>query len=1154
MVIGQTFMAGSIDPTAGSTAWALTSHGISEKLFTVNSAGVIVPHLAQSVEKMDSTMKIWKVTLKAGQKFSDGTAVTGKLVAEALALLNTQNSNARSTLGTMSVTHDGLTLTMTCTKATPVMDAVLAEWPFVVFYKPAADYIFTGPYKVSTFIKGDKIDLIPNPHYPRAAERSNLVIKKHANAHSLASGLEARQLDMAFHLDVDSAPKLRAMDNINVRSIAVDYQYMMFHNTRRTFHGMDDQKVRKALDLALDRKALQQTLKGGKATRSFFREYTPYYLPDTKNPVSDKLYGDKSGAEKLLDEAGWTKNVLTGIREKQGVALALHIVAYPQRPGLPKMLPLIKQQLAGLGIIVTTKVTSGASWDELDAIMAAKNYDLLLWAQNTLPAGDGAWFLNSFFHTNAGSNHAGLKSTAVDGHIDALATAEDGAARVAATEAAHKAVLEQVPVSILVTPEWHVGLSNRLTDYKLWGSDYYVVHADLGLAPTITTTTTTAAYRTGPLVIGQTSLAGSIDPTAGSTGWALTSHGIAEKLFSVNKAGVIVPQLALSVRKMDSSMKIWEVMLKAGKKFSDGTLVTGKLVADALTQLNTQNSNARSTLGKMTIAHDGLKLTITSEKATPAMEAVLAHWVFVVFHKPAGDYIFTGPFAVSKFTKGDKIDLIPNPHYYRASERSQLVIKKYTNAQSLASALEAKQLDMAVHLDVNDAPKLRAMKNINVKSFAVGYQYMMFHNTAKIVDQKVRKALDMALDRQALKQALKGGKGTRSFFPEKTPYYLQESKNPISQNLNADTSGAGKLLDEAGWVKNANGIRMKQSVPLTLKIVAYPQRAGLATMLPYVKQQLAALGITVTTTLTSGSSWDELDKIMADKNFDMLMWAQHTLPNGDPASFLNSFFRSDGGSNHAGLKNSAVDGLINALATAEEGTARVAATEAAHKAVLEQVPVSILVTPEWHVGLSNRLNSYELWDSDYYTVHADLGLPPLVTTSTSALAVSDGVDTSKLVGSAGFHVPGDVDAFISNSALTLAIKKGFGETIGVAVSKFTKFDLTKTSRRLDVQNEALARKLAAANVNVAYEVNLKGLANAAQISAQAKAIPKETLTAKVQGQLKSAGYTQTVEAKTFTVKNPVVTTTIPTASSAFGSQDALFVTTSMLPLVVLFFW
>ena len=61
VVVGQTFMAGAIDPTSGSTGWALTSHGISEKLFTVDKKGNIVGQVAESVERVSDN--VWEVTL-----------------------------------------------------------------------------------------------------------------------------------------------------------------------------------------------------------------------------------------------------------------------------------------------------------------------------------------------------------------------------------------------------------------------------------------------------------------------------------------------------------------------------------------------------------------------------------------------------------------------------------------------------------------------------------------------------------------------------------------------------------------------------------------------------------------------------------------------------------------------------------------------------------------------------------------------------------------------------------------------------------------------------------------------------------------------------------------------------------------------------------
>jgi len=314
---------------------------------------------------------------------------------------------------------------------------------------------------------------------------------------------------------------------------------------------------------------------------------------------------------------------------------------------------------------------------------------------------------------------------------------------------------------------------------------------------------------------------------------------------------------------------------------------------------------------------------------------------------------------------------------------SNLEIKRIGDGQAAASALEAGNLDMAFHLPVQTLDGLRQSESVTVKSFPVGYQYMMWHNMRKphMSDVKVRKALDMTLDRAALTQEVRGGLGTRSFFPKGTPYYVEDD------SLHADKSGAATLLDEAGWVKNANGIREKAGVQLTLDLVAYPQRPGLVTIQPLIKQQLAALGIVVNTIVTSSESWDELDAIIADKNFDLLLWAQHTLPAGDPQWFINAFFRSSAGNNLAGLNSTEIDGLIDDLSHAGAAT-RVAEAAKAHRAVLEQVPVSIVMTPAWHVGLGPQLSTYTPWGSDYYVIHADFGLPE---TTTTTVVLEDGV-------------------------------------------------------------------------------------------------------------------------------------------------------------------
>jgi peptide/nickel transport system substrate-binding protein len=991
------------------------------------------------------------------------------------------------------------------------MDAVLANWVFTIFLQTGSGYIFTGPYAVQTFVAGSRIDLTPNQYYSQAANRPLLVINKYSNGYALADAVAAGQLDMAFHLPIQNVSTLRQVNGVAIKSQSVGYQYMMWHNMRRA--PLSDVQVRQAVDKALDRNQLTQALSGGSGTRSFFPFGTPYYLSDSQ---LGSLNADTSGAESLLTAAGWALNG-SGIRVKAGVPLTLKLVAYPQRPGLVTIQPVIKQTLEALGIIVNSVTTSGASWDELDAIIAAKDYDLLEWAQHTLPAGDPLYFTSGFFRSGAGNNYAGLNSTTVDNLIDTLSGAT-GAARVTASNNAQQAILNLVPVSILMTPQWHVGVGSRLSNYQPYGADYYVINANFGVGSL-------------PLKVGQTFMANSIDPVSGSTGWALVSHGIAEKLFVVDSSGAIVPQIAQSVQKISTFE--WQVTLKSDYKFSDGTTVTAAHVAAALTLLNTNNTRAQASLGTMTVtAPTSTTVKIVSTRSTPVMDAVLANYVFVIFLQTNNGYIFTGPYAVGAFVANSQIHMIPNQYYSRATSRPLLVIQKFSNGYALAQALEAKTIDMAFHLPIQNLTALRAVSGITVKSQLVGYQYMMWHNMRRspLSDVKVRQAVDEALDRNQLTQALSGGTGTRSFFPSNTPYYLSDSQlGP----LNANTSGAESLLNAAGWALNGSGIRVKAGVPLTLKLVAYPQRPGLVTIQPVIKQALEALGITVNSVTTSGANWNELDAIIAAKDYDLLEWAQHTLPAGDPQYFENDFFRSGAGNNYAGLNSTTVDNLIDVLSSAS-GAARVTASNNAELAILNQVPVSILMTPQWHVGLGTRLSSYTPYGADYYVITADFGVGSLPSTvnvsfenvvcsSASGCVITDaaaGTTTASPVATTASPVAttvattgearqvtgsltvttNDPAAFASNTAVRTALQQAIAQSLSGIEESMVGITNVSVARRLsDFEDE---RRLSG-DVNVHYTITIPASATGVATPTTASMVAvqdtiKTSLTSKLQ--------------------------------------------------------
>lgn len=462
VTIGQTFLANGLDPAEGSNGWALVSHGIAEQLFRVARNGELTAELAEGASQSDDGS--WKITLKADRSFSDGTPVTADAVAAALNRTGEANPSARASAGRITFAATGdLTLVAKTEKPTSVLPSVLAEWAFPVYKVDGDKLIFTGPYAVSSFTQTGAIDLVANEHYEGASERPDIHLKRVGDAQSLALGFAAGDFDMAFNLPVETLPMVEAAGG-KVITFPVSYQYMMWMNTRTDV--LSDVRVRKAIDLAINRDDLATAAQAGIPATGAFAAIYPFAAETA--PVFDP-----QRAKALLEEAGWGLGA-DGIRERNGRKLELVIWAYPQRPDLVTFQPVVRAALAEIGIAATTQVTESPT-----AAAGEGNFDLFLWAQHTASAGDPAQFLSLFLESGAANNYSGWSNADYDDVIAKLREARDPEVRNAFALEAQEIIARDAPVSFLLTPEWHVAVSPKLADYEAWGSDYYVIRPDL---------------------------------------------------------------------------------------------------------------------------------------------------------------------------------------------------------------------------------------------------------------------------------------------------------------------------------------------------------------------------------------------------------------------------------------------------------------------------------------------------------------------------------------------------------------------------------------------------------------------------------------------------------------------------------------------------
>ncbi|MDO5287948.1 MAG: ABC transporter substrate-binding protein [Actinomycetia bacterium] len=482
-----------------------------------------------------------------------------------------------------------------------------------------------------------------------------------------------------------------------------------------------------------------------------------------------------------------------------------------------------------------------------------------------------------------------------------------------------------------------------------------VALAGCGSAPT----GSGSAPDSSPYTIGQTSIATSLDPYKSS--WALAADGVAETVFMQDAQGNEVSRFVEDPTQTGDLD--WTMKVKDAVKFSDGSVVDAAALATSLNDIQAQNTLSNASAGKITFTADGTTLKARTERPTTVLASVLGEWTNVVFKKSGDAYVYTGPYTVKSFVAKESLSLTPNPHYPDASRRRDVTVKVFSDVDAMKLAVQSKSIDMAFTITPTVAEQLRSSSGVKVKTIDAGYQYFGRPNltTGPLTDPAVRQAIDAGVDRGAYLQALGGGQVATGLFAHIYPFAGKES-------LTVDKARAAQLLDQAGYVAGADGMRAKDGQPLTVRLVTYVSRPDLSTIMQIMVSQLKELGIAATTSTVQSVSGIKPDA------YDLVLWAQHTAPTGEPGYFLNQFFRTGASNNITGYSSAQTDALLDQLGALAPGADRSAKAVEIQRQLRADQAVLMLVDPQWHIAVTDRLAGYQPYCGDYYVVNPKLGL------------------------------------------------------------------------------------------------------------------------------------------------------------------------------------
>ncbi|MGC2855483.1 peptide ABC transporter substrate-binding protein [Novispirillum sp. DQ9] len=179
---------------------------------------------------------------------------------------------------------------------------------------------------------------------------------------------------------------------------------------------------------------------------------------------------------------------------------------------------------------------------------------------------------------------------------------------------------------------------------------------------------------------------------------------------------------------------------------------------------------------------------------------------------PSTPGLWFGPYRVAEVAQGAQVVLERNPAWWgKPPAFDRIIVKAVENTAALEANLLSGGVDMIAGELGIAVDQAIAFERRHGARYAISYKPSLYYEHLEVptdqpmfADPRVRRALVQAIDRQAIVDTLFGGKLTVA-TTKVSP--LDWVHHDTLKPLPFDAEAAGRLLDEAGWTRGADGIR-----------------------------------------------------------------------------------------------------------------------------------------------------------------------------------------------------------------------------------------------------------------------------------------------------------------------------------------------------------
>jgi peptide/nickel transport system substrate-binding protein len=317
----------------------------------------------------------------------------------------------------------------------------------------------SGPFRVKTWLRGDRIILEPNPYYRPRPKLQRIVLQIIPNLNSNFVALRSGAVDVGT-LTPENVTQAAQTPGLRVLRFPENATRLLYLQTQ--MGATRDVRVRRAIASALDYPALAA------AWLDQFPPATSFLPPPIvrwKSVVIPAYPHDPKAAAAQLDAAGWTMQ--HGTRFKDGIPLGGTIGVTSEDPINVRIGTLVQAQLAAIGMRFTMKANPVRIWFSPDGLL--RNGKAAIAGETWVGGSDPEQSLNlrCVQAVKGDENHSFYCSKRFEALFDDQARTPSQAQRDRDFDAMQVLVHDDVPMIPLYYESRLIGAGNRVTGYAL---------------------------------------------------------------------------------------------------------------------------------------------------------------------------------------------------------------------------------------------------------------------------------------------------------------------------------------------------------------------------------------------------------------------------------------------------------------------------------------------------------------------------------------------------------------------------------------------------------------------------------------------------------------------------------------------------------------